>query len=169
MGIYIALFYTWWRHQMETFSTLLALCVEFTGHMWIPLTKTSDAELWYFLWSAPWRNDWVNNREAGDWRRHLAHYDVIVMTDVIMYPCPNSRTGELSPHHGCSLHCRGISRRDIDESLSCMSGKKWYRMRIQFRQNNFVHVCICMYECVHLFLSLQKKVLDLHAQVSSYR
>ena len=22
---------------------------------------------------------WVNNREAGDLRRHLAHYDVIVM------------------------------------------------------------------------------------------
>ena len=24
-------------------------------------------------------NDWVNNREAGDLRRYLAHYDVIVM------------------------------------------------------------------------------------------
>ena len=28
------------------------LCVEFTGHRWIPHTKTSDAELWCFLWSA---------------------------------------------------------------------------------------------------------------------
>ena len=27
-----------------------------------------------------WINGWVNNREAGDLRRHLAHYDVIVMT-----------------------------------------------------------------------------------------
>ena len=26
-----------------------------------------------------WLNDWVNNREAGDLRRHRAHYDVIVM------------------------------------------------------------------------------------------
>ena len=26
---------------------------EFTGHRWIPRTKASDAELWYFLWSAP--------------------------------------------------------------------------------------------------------------------
>ena len=26
---------------------------EFTGNPWIPLTKTSGAELWYFLWSAP--------------------------------------------------------------------------------------------------------------------
>ena len=26
---------------------------ESTGHRWNPLTKASDAELWYFLWSAP--------------------------------------------------------------------------------------------------------------------
>ena len=26
-----------------------------------------------------WINDWVNNREAGDLRRHRAHYDVDVM------------------------------------------------------------------------------------------
>ena len=47
----------------------------FTGHRWIALTKASDAELWCFFLSAPW----INNREAGDLRRHLAHYDVIVM------------------------------------------------------------------------------------------
>ena len=26
---------------------------EFSGYRWIPLTKASDAELWYFFWSAP--------------------------------------------------------------------------------------------------------------------
>ena len=53
------------------------LCGEFTSHRWIPLTKASDAELWCFLWSAPW----INNRESGDLRRHRAraHYDVIVI------------------------------------------------------------------------------------------
>ena len=35
-------------------------------------------ELWCFLRSA-WMNGWVNNREAGDLRRHRAHYDVTVM------------------------------------------------------------------------------------------
>ena len=55
------------------------LCGEFTCHGWIPLTKPSDAELWCFLWSVPWMNGWVKNREAGDIRRHRAHYDVIVM------------------------------------------------------------------------------------------
>ena len=50
------------------------LCKEFTRHRWISLTKASDAKLWCFLWSAP-----ESNREAGDWRRHRAHYDVIVI------------------------------------------------------------------------------------------
>ena len=51
------------------------LCGEFTGHRWIPCTKTSDADLWCFLWSAPWINCWVYNREAGDLRRQRAHCD----------------------------------------------------------------------------------------------
>ena len=38
---------SWWRHQMETFSALLAhLCGEFTGPRRIPHTKVSDTELW---------------------------------------------------------------------------------------------------------------------------
>ena len=36
-----------------------------------------------FFWSAPWINGWVNNREAGDLRRHHAHYDAIVMATTL--------------------------------------------------------------------------------------
>ena len=36
-----------------------------------------------------WINDWVNNREAGDLRRHHAHYDVIV---VLSLDVPKLRT-----------------------------------------------------------------------------
>ena len=54
------------------------LCKEFRSPA-NSLTEASDAELWCFLWFAPWINGWVNNREAGDLRRHRAHYDVIVM------------------------------------------------------------------------------------------
>ena len=63
----------------DVFRVTGPLCGEFTGHRWIPSTKASDAELWCFLWFAPWINGWVNNREAGDLRRHRAHFDVIVM------------------------------------------------------------------------------------------
>ena len=56
-----------------------SLCGEFTGHQWFPLTTARDAELWCFLWSATWIIGWVNNRQAGDLRRHRSHYDVIVI------------------------------------------------------------------------------------------
>ena len=52
---------------------------EITGRHWIPLTKASDTEFWCFLWSAPLTNGWANNGDAGDLRRHRAHYDVTVM------------------------------------------------------------------------------------------
>ena len=42
-----------WCHQMKSFRVTGPLCREFIGHRWIPLTKASDAELWWFLRSAP--------------------------------------------------------------------------------------------------------------------
>ena len=64
---------------METFSALLALSSgnssvtgEFPSQR--PVTRSFDG---YFDLS--WINGWVNNREAGDLRRHRAHDDVIVM------------------------------------------------------------------------------------------
>ena len=68
----------WWRHKKETFSA----CGIFTGHQWIPGTKASDAELWCFLRCASEINGWVNNGEAGDLRRHVAHYDVTDVTGI---------------------------------------------------------------------------------------
>ena len=35
-----------------------------------------------------WINDWVNNREAGDLRRHRAHYYVTVMADTVYQTIP---------------------------------------------------------------------------------
>ena len=55
------------------------LCGEFTGGRWIPRTKASDAELWCFSLICASINGWVNNREAGELKRHRAHYDFIVM------------------------------------------------------------------------------------------
>ena len=70
---------TWWRHQKETFSALLTICAgnsptidEFTSQR--PVTRA----LMFSLICAS-INVWVNNREAGDLRRHQAHYDVNIM------------------------------------------------------------------------------------------
>ena len=65
-----ARWHAWWRHQMETFSALLAFCAgnslvtgEFPSQR--PETRSFDV--------------WVNNRDTGDTRRHGAHCDVTVM------------------------------------------------------------------------------------------
>ena len=47
---------------------------------WIPHTKASDAELWFFSLLCVQINYWVNNREAGDLIRRRGHYDVNVMS-----------------------------------------------------------------------------------------
>ena len=47
---------------------------------WIPHTKpvTRSFDVFFDL---RLNNGWVNNREAGDLRRHHGHYDVIVMME----------------------------------------------------------------------------------------
>ena len=45
---------------------------------WIPHTKAWRGALMFSLICA-WIDGWVNNGEAGDMRRHHAHYDVTVM------------------------------------------------------------------------------------------
>ena len=76
----------WWRHQMETFSALLALCAGNSPP--VPVNSPHKGQwrgalMFSFIYA--WINDWVNNREAGDLRRQDGHYDVIVMT--IQCPC----------------------------------------------------------------------------------
>ena len=39
-----------------------------------PVTRSFDV-----FFDLRWINGWVNTREAGDLRRHRAHYDIIVM------------------------------------------------------------------------------------------
>ena len=65
-------------------SALLALCA---GNS--PVTENSPHKgQWcgalMFSLICVWINGWVNNREAGDLRRHRAHYDVSVMICVFV-------------------------------------------------------------------------------------
>ena len=63
----------WWRHQMEIFDVLLC-----EGNP--PVTSLSDwrgALMFSLIYG--WRHSWGSNRNAGDLRRHCAHYDVTVM------------------------------------------------------------------------------------------
>ena len=100
-------------HHMMTssngniFRVTVPLCGEFTGHWWIPRTKTSDAELWCFIWSAPWINGWVNTREAGDLGRNRAHYDIIAMRPSIWWThFWTEPFRETVSRHSAHRHCR---------------------------------------------------------------
>ena len=62
-----------------TFSALLAICAgnsavtgEFSAQR--PVTRSFDV-----FFDLRLNEGWVRNREAGDLRRHRAHYDVTVM------------------------------------------------------------------------------------------
>ena len=74
---------SWWRHQMETFSALLAICVrnspvigEFPSQM--PVTRSFDVFL-DLRQNKRFRKQWW-----GCWfESHRAHYDVTVMSHVL--------------------------------------------------------------------------------------
>ena len=91
----------WWRHQMEIFSALLALCA------WNPpVIKGQWCRALMFSLNCAWINGWVNNREAGDLRRHRAHYDVIVMykASVLLNQPYYTIIANISHHPGRILH-----------------------------------------------------------------
>ena len=70
---------------METFSALLALCAENSP---VPVNSPLKGQ-WrgalMFSLICIWINDRVNNREAGDLRRHRGHYDVTVMKNLSVW------------------------------------------------------------------------------------
>ena len=70
---------TWWRHQMGTFSMLLALC---EGNP--PVTGGFPSQRpvsWSFdvFFDLCLSNSWANNQDAGDLRSHHSRYAVTVM------------------------------------------------------------------------------------------
>ena len=74
----------WWRHQMGTFSALLAICAgnspvtgEFPAQR--PVTRSFDV-----FFDLRLNKGWVNSCKAGDLRRHCAYHDVIVMHTFIL-------------------------------------------------------------------------------------
>ena len=78
---------TWWRHQMDTFSALLAICAgnsPVPGE--VPAQRPVMQSFDVFFDLRP------NKRlsEAGDLRRHRAHYDVMVMGSRHRFPTPNA-------------------------------------------------------------------------------
>ena len=106
--------FTWWRHQMETFSALLALCEgnpPVTGGL--PL-RASNVGLWCFLWSAPEQTVRQTKIEtlAGDLGRHRHYYDVTLTIHGHTYHRQVSSVVTDHLAHGiCYHHVAMLSRR----------------------------------------------------------
>ena len=85
----------WWRHRMETFSALLAICA---GNSPVPVNSPHKGQ-WrgalVFSLICVWIHDRVNNREAGDLRRYRAHHDVTVMAGHISNPTNSATVARL--------------------------------------------------------------------------
>ena len=112
-----------WKH----FRVTGHLCGEFTGLRWIPRTKASDVELWFFF-------DLCLNKRlrkqswAGDLRSYRAHYDVIVMIcfcklydriSVCMKVVFHARNNFLNTcRHEQFVHKYHIDRREAEDSGS---------------------------------------------------
>ena len=71
--------FAWWPHQMKHFPRSWPFV---RGIHRLPVNSPHKGQ-WrgalVFSLICAWTNAWVNNREAGDLRRHCAHYDVIAM------------------------------------------------------------------------------------------
>ena len=103
---------------METFSALLAICAgdsPVTGGFPEQKPVTQSFDVFFDLRLI---NNWVNNGEAGDLRRHRAHYDVTVMIwasiQTVVGPSPAGDEALLdkiySPHicpYICMWQCEG--------------------------------------------------------------
>ena len=105
---------------------------EFPAHR--PVTRSFDV-------FCVWISSLVNNREAGDLRRHRAHYDVIVMCGnqcpsccllfIIVY---HSRSRETSPYLN-NIYC-------CLSPWGCISMKLQSKFKFLFRKK-----CICNVIC----------------------
>ena len=63
-----------------------------------------------------WINGWVNNREAGELRRHHAHYDVIVMPLLVCCSIRNVPLKSLWPSDAIWCH---RSRSTLAQAMVC--------------------------------------------------
>ena len=102
---------SWWRHQMETLSALLAHCAgnspvtgEFPSQR--PVTRSCDV----FFDRGSIKRLKSNNWDAGDLRRHRAHYGVTVMDNAKTKCCNIPCTWQPLNKPSSRITCRSVAR-----------------------------------------------------------
>ena len=142
---------SWWRHQMETFSALLALCAgssPVTGEF--PSQRSVTRSFMFYLVCA-WTNGWVNYRNAADLRRHPSHYDVNIMISSFLL----TRITCLAP----SYYLNDWWGNPIKQTFSGFSGTLWYAYvvvanwthRNEFQSNFNQNTRISLRKCIEKY------------------
>ena len=125
------------------------LCGELTGHRWIPLKGQWRGTLMFSLICAGIKG-WVNNREAGDLRRHRAHYDVTVMTAHSHLISAFASFFLRPPPHETELtwHKKSVTKNNTDFKRLWHSFHRRMRILIvQFRLFSIINWEIFMIQC----------------------
>ena len=111
-GAIIGLWYTWWRHQMETFSTLLAICVgnsPITGEFPTQRPVTRSFDIFFDLRL----NKRLSKQSWGWWfetlLRPLLRHSNQTMYKMWTKPCTSS--------FGCSTHKLILYQKHISNSV----------------------------------------------------
>ena len=102
------------------------LCGEFTGDRW-------RGALMFSLIHA-WINDWLNNRGAGDLRRHRAHCDVIVMKILQAHQTKCFSMKSLTSHI--------MPRNTFSHVAIVRSALNWKEHKFYYRSEHFYCTCI---------------------------
>ena len=112
-----------WKH----FPAYLALCA---GNSPVPVNSPRKGQ-WrrtsMFSLICIWINDWINNREAGDLRRHRGHYDVnVIYVNIFNFSFGLQITYKISttPMQQCRLSQRWPSVGTVVLTL----GQRWLNL-----------------------------------------
>ena len=137
----------WWRHQMETFSALLALCAgnpPVTGRFPLHRPVTRSFDVFFDVRLNKWlrkqsRRRWFETPSRLTWRR-----------------CNATRTSLTGPgRYGCDIKViifKGISALDI-LSISCEIALRWMSKDMTEDKSTFVHVRVWCRQVTNHFLS----------------
>ena len=136
---------TWWRHQMEAFSALLALCAgnsPVTGEFPAQRSVTRSFDVFFDL---RLNKGWINNVEAGDLRRHRTHYDVTVMLTK-----PSAELGiDAYSRLSIALTHWGRVRLDAISQTTFSSAFYWmemYELRLKIHWSLFLRVQLTLFQ-----------------------
>ena len=140
---------SWWRHQMKTFSALLAL------HEGNPLITGGLPSQRPVI--CAWTNGWANTQDAGDSRRHRVHYNNTVMLPSDKLIHWNSNKCD----HCLSLTAQNVGKMKVSGAVSDEISPNWRHFRFsvwrKFENNTY-------YTDIYIFYFETKTYQDSRSQ-----